>query len=213
MDSISRVFKSGPSVGISGAARRRNPWLVCWVCLFAGLCGAAVQAQTEAREDSYFKVHEARSLLVDGVYRVSAQVDYQLGDQALEALLHGVPLVLELQIQVLQQREWLWSETVAQLRQRYQLRYHALSQRYLVLSFNTGVQQSFNRLGEALHAIGTLYDLPLIDARLLATGGHYQVRLRADLDIEELPTPIRLWAYLSSGWGVNSEWYTWPLEP
>jgi hypothetical protein len=164
-------------------------------------------------EDSAFEVREARSLLVNGVYRISAQVEYRLGDQALEALQHGVPLVLEIRIQVYRQREWLWSEQVAELRQRYQLRYHALSQRYLVLSFNTGVQQSFQHLDDALHTIGTLYDLPLLDARLLAPGGEYQLRLRADLDIEELPTPIRLWAYLSSGWGVKSDWYSWPLEP
>ena len=181
------------------------------LCLLLWLCAAPGQAQ--AVEDSAFEVREARSLLVNGVYRISAQVEYRLGDQALEALQHGVPLVLEIRIQVYRQREWLWSEQVAELRQRYQLRYHALSQRYLVLSFNTGVQQSFQHLDDALHTIGTLYDLPLLDARLLAPGGEYQLRLRADLDIEELPTPIRLWAYLSSGWGVKSDWYSWPLEP
>lgn len=191
-------------------AGRHCGWLLC---LLACLWGASLPARSEVPADSNFQVREARSLLVDGVYRVSAQVDYELGEQALEALMHGVPLVLELKLQVLQEREWLWSAVVAELLQRYQLRYHALSRRYLVLSFNTGVQQSFTNLDDALHAIGTIYDLPLLDARLLEPDGRYEIRLRADLDIEELPTPIRLWAYLSSGWGVNSEWYTWPLEP
>lgn len=193
---------------LAGHGRSRQGLVLC---LLLWLCAAPGQAQ--AVEDSAFEVREARSLLVNGVYRISAQVEYRLGDQALEALQHGVPLVLEIRIQVYRQREWLWSEQVAELRQRYQLRYHALSQRYLVLSFNTGVQQSFQHLDDALHTIGTLYDLPLLDARLLAPGGEYQLRLRADLDIEELPTPIRLWAYLSSGWGVKSDWYSWPLEP
>lgn len=207
MVSITLAYKNRDRP-LAGHGRSRQGLVLC---LLLWLCAAPGQAQ--AVEDSAFEVREARSLLVNGVYRISAQVEYRLGDQALEALQHGVPLVLEIRIQVYRQREWLWSEQVAELRQRYQLRYHALSQRYLVLSFNTGVQQSFQHLDDALHTIGTLYDLPLLDARLLAPGGEYQLRLRADLDIEELPTPIRLWAYLSSGWGVKSDWYSWPLEP
>lgn len=160
-----------------------------------------------------FQVRDARSLLADGVYRVSAQVDYQLGTQALDALSHGVPLVLELSIQVRQQREWMWNHVVAELRQRHQLRYHALSRRYVVNNFHTGVQRSYYKLADALHSIGSLYDLPLLDERLLTSGRAHQVRMRADLDIEALPTPIRLWAYVSPEWERQSEWYTWPLEP
>lgn len=210
MASITRASTNGIStVALPHGGHGR--WAGLLLCLL--LCLAATTVRADTVRDSSFEVREARSLLVDGVYRVSAQVDYRLGDQALEALRHGVPLVLEIRIQVYRQREWLWNEQVAQLRQRYQLRYHALSQRYLVLSFNTGVQQSFQRLDDALHSVGMLYDLPLLDARLLAEDGRYELRLRADLDIEELPTPIRLWAYLSSGWAVTSDWYTWPLEP
>lgn len=207
MVSITLVSKNRVRTGHG----RQHRWRELVLCLLLWPLSAVASAETA--EDSSFQVREARSLLVNGVYRISAQVQYRLGDQALEALQHGVPLVLEIRIQVYRQREWLWNEQVAELRQRYQLRYHALSQRYLVQSFNTGVQQSFQHLNDALHAIGTLYDLPLLDARLLAPGGEYELRLRADLDIEELPTPIRLWAYLSSGWGVKSDWYTWPLEP
>lgn len=210
MASITRASTRGISL-IALPHGGHGRWAGLLLCLLLCLAAATVPADTV--RDSSFEVREARSLLVDGVYRVSAQVEYRLGDQALEALQHGVPLVLEIRIQVYRQREWLWNEQVAQLRQRYQLRYHALSQRYLVLSFNTGVQQSFQRLDDALHSIGMLYDLPLLDARLLAEDGRYELRLRADLDIEELPTPIRLWAYLSSGWAVTSDWYTWPLEP
>lgn len=208
MVSITLVYKNRIR---PGHGRQRRRWRGLVLCLL--FWPLAVSAAAPMAEDSSFHVREARSLLVNGVYRISAQVDYRLGDQALEALQHGVPLVLETRIQVYRQREWLWNEQVAELRQRYQLRYHALSQRYLVLSFNTAVQQSFHDLDDALQAIGNLYDLPLLDARLLTPGGEYELRLRADLDIEELPTPIRLWAYLSSGWGVKSDWYTWPLEP
>lgn len=185
-------------------------WLL-WLCLLS-LPAIAADSPRD-RETSSFSVRDARSLLVDGVYRVSAQVDYQLGSQAREALRHGVPLVLGLEIQVLQRRSWLWDKTVAELYQRYQLRYHALSRRYLVLNFHSGVQRSYYNLRDALRAVGTLYDLPVLDQRLLMQAIPHRVRLRADLEVEALPTPVRLWAYISSDWGVQSEWYSWSLQP
>ncbi len=158
-------------------------------------------------------IHDVRILLVDGVYRLGARVEFRLNDTVREALENGVPLVLELQIQVVRERELLWPEIIAELRQRFSLRYHALSQRYLVRNFNTGVLQSFRFLDDALRAIGNIYDLPLLDANLLKRDGDYRVRLRSQLDIESLPSPMRLWAYLDSDWRLNSGWYEWPLSP
>ncbi len=158
-------------------------------------------------------IHDVRILLVEGVYRLGARVEFRLNDTVREALENGVPLVLELQIQVVRERELLWPEIIAELRQRFSLRYHALSQRYLVRNFNTGVLQSFRFLDDALRAIGNIYDLPLLDANLLKKDGDYRVRLRSQLDIESLPTPMRLWAYLDSDWRLNSGWYEWPLSP
>jgi len=123
-----------------------------------------------------------------------------------------VPLILELQIEVLRDRHWLWGDVVAQLHQRFQLHYHTLSRRYLVDNFSSGVQFSFPKLDEALQYIGNLYDLPLIDANLLEPEEKYWVRMRANLDVESLPTPVRVWAYLGDEWSLESDWYQWPLQ-
>jgi len=37
--------------------------------------------------------------------------------------------------------------------------------------------------------------------------------MRADLDVESLPTPVRLWAYLGSAWSLKGDWYQWLLQP
>jgi len=158
-------------------------------------------------------IRDARTLLVEGVYRVGARIDFMLNDTLRDGLQNGVPLVLELRIEVIREREWLWSERVAQLRQRFRLEYHALSQLYLVQNQSTGVQFSFMALEEALEYVGNVYDLPLIDANLLQPDQNYEVWMRADLEIESLPTPVRLWAYLGSEWTLQSDWYKWPLQP
>jgi hypothetical protein len=72
---------------------------------------------------------------------------------------------------------------------------------------------SFSSMRDALEYIGNIYDLPLIDAQLLEAGQTYFVDMRADIDVEALPTPVRLWAYLGSEWSLKSKWFRWPLQP
>lgn len=181
---------------------------VLWISLLVGLCllsGNAWSRETLIREE--------RTLLVDGVYRLGARVEFDFNETLPDALHHGVPLIIELRIEVVRKRKWLWSELVAELRQRFKLEYHVLSRRYLVYNYASGVQQSFRSMDGALRYIGEVYDLPLIDAQLLDTSQQYQVRMRADIDVEALPTPVRLWAYLGSEWSLKSKWFVWPLQP
>ncbi len=159
------------------------------------------------------RITDARTLLADGVYRVGARVEFDFNETLHDALHNGVPLLLELRIEVLRERAWLWPDVVAELRQRFQLQYHGLSRRYRVQNYSTDVQRNFRTMDEALEYIGNVYDLPLIDANLLKPTQTYRVRMRADLDVEALPTPVRLWAYLGSEWSLKSSWYQWPLKP
>ena len=72
-----------------------------------------------------------------------------------------------------------------------------------------------------LHSKGPLVDfrlaaMALEDVAVLAFGDmkdgrRYAVRLRGRLDIEALPTPVRLLAYVSSAWDMDSDWYKWRL--
>ncbi len=159
------------------------------------------------------QIRDTRTLLIDGVYRVGARVDITLNETLQEALHNGVPLVLDLRVEVIREREWLFHERVAELVQKFELEYHALTKSYLVKVSSTGAQQSFRSLGSALAFIGNVYDLPLIDENLLRAGRKYWVRMRADLDVEALPTPIRVWAYLGSEWSLQGDWHRWPLLP
>ncbi len=188
---------------------RKSRRRVFWPLLLVGLC--MLSSNAWSRETS---ISDVRTLLVDGVYRLGARVDIDFNETLPEALHNGVPLLIELRIEVLRKREWfwLWPELVADLRQRFKLEYHVLSRRYLVYNYASGVQQSFRSMEGALDYIGNVYDLPLIDEKLLDPTQHYLVRIRAGIDVEALPTPVRLWAYLGSEWSLKSRWFEWPLK-
>ncbi|MDH5469057.1 MAG: DUF4390 domain-containing protein [Gammaproteobacteria bacterium] len=141
---------------------------------------------------------------------LDAQYDIRLSSGAQEALENGVPLVFELRAQIVKTHKWFWDVVEFERTQRRQLQYHALSRSYLVKDIASGSQGVYSQLDDALFAVGLIDALHLTDATL-DSKRQYVVRLRGSHDIESLPTPVRLLAYVSSEWDMNSQWYTWPL--
>jgi len=160
-----------------------------------------------------FQVQGGEVVLSDGVYLLNARIDFRLSDEASDALDNGVPLTFVLQIEVERDRGWWFSDSVASLSQRYRVRYHALSKRYVVSNLNSGDTRSFTSHQAALDALGSVERLPLIDRRLLQSGADYEVWLRARLDIDELPAPLKTVAYMSPQWRLVSEWHVWRFQP
>jgi hypothetical protein len=194
-----------------------------WMCVLivAACVGSGAGAQTLVQsppptavfaDPGHFEVREARTELRAGVYLLSAEIDYRLSTEARDALHAGVPLVIRLDVQITHPRRWWFDNDAADLRQSYQLDYHALSERYLVLNVNSGEQTSFGSLLAALESLGTVRRLPLIDAAVLEEERGYDVRLRAVLDEEQFPGPLRLLAFWRRDWSIASDWYRWPLE-
>lgn len=200
-----------------GIAAAPGPHATAWLLLVGWLwlwLPSAVAATDAGKTDSdgYFHVREATAHVREGVYLLDADIDFRFSDAALEAIHNGIPLVLEIQIKVERRRGWMWDDTVAALSLRYTLNYHALSDRYVVHTVNTGQRQSFTTLDDALYVLGKVRDFPMLDRRLLNAGSEYQASVRAALVVEQLPTPMRLWAYASDQWHLDSAWYSWPLH-
>ena len=169
-----------------------------------------VPLATHAGRDAFYIRHVEINNL-DGVFRLDADIQYVLSEPVTEALLNGVKLVFELEIQVLRVRAWMPDKEVANLNQRFRLIYHALSQQYLVDNINTGVQETFPDLSSALRYLGEIVNLPIIDASLLETKRNYVSKIRARLAVDELPLPLRLRSYVSPAWwlaDLATDWYT-----
>jgi hypothetical protein len=189
------------------AARSRLRETLSWISALA-LASATGLASADSPQ---FRVIHARTVLVDQVYRLEAKLGYRFSAEALDALKNGVPLFLVLDIEVYQPRRYLWENVLADLKQRYQIQYHALSDKYLLRNLNSGSQATFTGLDDALAWLGGIGEIPIIDAHLLSPGERYMVRVRSRLDIDKLPVPLRLEAYISSEWWLTSGWYSWDL--
>ena len=169
-------------------------------------------AQEDVVREGYFEVRSAGTTLVEGVHRLDARLQLILSSEALEALESGVPLRIELQSQLVRQKRFVPDSTDAELVVDFELEYRPLSQRYVVRSLNSGEQETFATLYAALNHLGRVDQLPLVDDNLLTPGKPYRVRLRALLQTQQYPAPLRLLFFWRSQWQLKSEWYEWSLE-
>ena len=185
---------------------------VKWLALMTLIIGILPSAGMAADEEPEFVVRSAGTVLVDKVYRLNANIHYRFSDEALDALDNGVPLVVELDIEIEKKRDYVWNETVASLHQRYQLSYEALTQRYIVTNLNSGADNYYGGRTAAIAALGNVDKLPILDAGLLNPNEQYIVSLQTNLALDALPVPMRVVGYFSSNWRIASEWVSWPLH-
>ncbi len=160
-----------------------------------------------------FEVAEVETRLVNGTYVLDAQIDYDFSERALEALDNGVPLTVEVHIQVRPEDDWIWDNSLIDQRLRYRIRYKPLSDRYLVSQLPGESGRTYVTRDAAVSALGEIKNLQLLDQTRLNPDESYEVQMRASLDIEELPLPLRPMAYLYPSWKQSSAWTKWPLKP
>ena len=182
------------------------------IALLAVLALGNGLAQDDIEREGYFEVRSASTEIVDGVHTLDSRLQLVLSSEALRALESGVTLTIELQLQVIRQRSLLPDDVEAELAVRYELEYLPVSQRYIIRNLNIGDQDSFATLYSALNNLGRVQGLPVIDDALLEPGDDYRIRLRAMLQTQQYPAPLRLLFFWRSEWQLQSEWYEWLLE-
>ncbi len=175
------------------------------------LVGTGLAQDTVDRE-GYFEVRSASTQVVNGVHTLDARLQLVLSSEALAALESGVTLKIEMQMQVIRVKRFLVDAVEAELTKEYELEFRPLSQRYIVKNVNSGDQDSFATLYSALNSLGRVQGMPVIDDALLQPDRTYRLRLRAMLNTQQYPAPLRLIFFWRGQWQLQSEWYEWLLE-
>jgi len=181
--------------------------------LLLGVCALLISGELQARDKSgAFIVTDVDVELGEAGWLLNAWINIKLSKGARKALENGIPLVFEFQVQALEKHPWLWDRVIAEQRKTREVQYHPLSRTYVVRNLDTAEQRDFRRLDEAMKFVGVLLNVDVLDYAAVASNRDYSVRLRGSLDIESLPTPIRLQAYVYSKWDMKNAWRQWSLE-
>ena len=196
------------NAGLSNS-RPMDRWLAC------AALAALLSAQPLLAEglEGRFGVRSAALDLKDGVYHLNARLELPAGDAVRRGLAEGVPLTVELHLDIERVRQLLPNSRVAELTQRYHLQYNAVSAHYILRNDNSGQQESIATVEAALEQLSDIRGLPALDKALIATGRRYEANVRAKVDYGSVPFSLRLVMFWVNEWHRESDWYTWTLQP
>jgi len=164
------------------------------------------------------KIRDTEKLLNGGFKKLdlllSMKSEIVMSDEQAQMLLNGIPLTFVYDIRIAEKGFWnFWGGNHYSKEIRYLLFYHGLSKQFVVRDLETKNQHSYPTLSLALLSISTPSNIEfaLHDPEGLKLED-YQGQAKLWLDIEALPTPLRIPAYLSSNWRLNSSWFKWELK-
>jgi hypothetical protein len=146
--------------------------------------------------------------------RVSARVSFPLNEAIEKAVHHGVPLVLLTEVELQRERPWIWDQELGRIERRSELRYHALSGRYLLQSDGQERIENFRDLEAAFRRHGELSGVPLaLPAPYHGTSGPLRVAVRGRIEAQDLPLLMRLLPISAAAWHYDTGWQYFPAGP
>lgn len=175
--------------------------------LFTSLLSLLLLAACVPADEGYgFRINQVR--LTPGYQVLVAEYEQSLvlSREAIEALEHGVPLTLRVEMEL---RDAHTLTLLSDSFLRYEIRYMPLLQQYRLGSPDGGTPRTFPRLR---HVLAALSELKLDLKTSPLAPGEYEFRARTRLENARLPAPMRLPTRFSAQWQHDSEWSTWPFE-
>jgi hypothetical protein len=186
-------------------------WIAALLALSVGT--ATLRADPATEEGGHFEVRSAFLEPAEHVYQLNATLDLAMSRSFQQALQDGVSVLVELDLSIDRKRSLLPDKQIAAISQRWRIRYHALSERYLVNNLNSGQQGSYSTLAAALQALAQVRGLPAVDEALIDRGEHYEASVRVVEAIEGgMPTALKVMMFWVD-WKRATDWYTWSVLP
>src|SRR5882672_8875052 len=176
---------------------RRGALLIAVALLAEIPC--ATPARAEGLEGR-FEVRSADLELKDGVYHLNARIDLPVSDAVRRGLVEGVPLAVELDLDIERVRQLLPNSRVAELTQHYHLQYNAVSARYILRNDNSGQQESLSSVDSAVEQLSEVRGLPALDQALISADRRYEASVRAKVDFGSVPFRVRLVMFWVKDW-------------
>ena len=192
--------------------RPATPFLRLVVGLVPLSLSIADRASWAAPDDAGFVVEQAALRAMDGRYVADARIRFAFSEDNLEAMRNGVALTVIVDIEVLRERGQWWDEVLATREIRYRIETNVLTGRYRIRNLDDHGARNYHSFEEMVDALGRLRSIPVVARDRLPAGARCLARIRARLDIEALPSPLRPLAYFSPQWRLNSGWFEWRIE-
>lgn len=161
-----------------------------------------------------FAVKSVKIQIVSNQLVLNSNLDLSINQEIENALNKGITLTLVIECTLYRKRPLVWNKRIQHWRFHMNMRYHALSGRYIVGGDTQQSSQSFLSAEAALKFMGDSKVLHLGLSKIKSTklDDKYMLAFRVRLDIESLPAPLRPIAYTSTEWRLSTPWTQWTLQ-
>ena len=165
------------------------------------LCAAPLSAPADER------IAYAEIVASEEGYVVNADIDLDLNQRLVDAVLHGVSLYFTAEF-VIEQSRWYWFDVeVADRTRNFRLSYHAITRNYRLSVGN--FHQSFDTLDAAVRTMTRIRNWQIVPVAALQPGESYNAALRFHFDTSLLPKPFQVTAIGSRDWTLDTDWMRW----
>ena len=182
-----------------------------WKKTALAVCVSMLLVVSAAAKNNAFEVNYLNVTQLEDELRIDAEINYALNNDVKDALVNGITLLFQVEVQVKSLRKWSWDKKISEITQTYMLKYHALSKQYVWENLDTGANKSFPDLDSALVHQGNISAMYVAEMGNLAAQDQHIVQIRSRLLTSKLPLPLRVRSYVSPKWRLTSGWYVWPL--
>lgn len=180
--------------------------LLCWLQAWTPAVAANASAAESGSRPTLTLERSDSSLLL------SVQLKFELPVVVEDALYKGIPIYFVAQSELLRER-WYWtSKTIATAQRRMRLAYHPLTRRWRLTigaaDMNETTQgltlgQSFESLDDAMAVVRRISRWKIAEVQDLPSGNKYLVDFSFELDTSQLPRPLQIGTLGQSDWMIE----------
>ena len=159
-----------------------------------------------------FEVRHAQTSVVDGMYVLTAEINYSLHPEAELILQKGLAIKFIVQAELLQKRSYWRDKKIAYAQQVFYLQKNSITQKYVLSSPSLKIQKTFSDARDAIRNLCDYTKISLIKSQLISEPKKIQARARLVIDVRHFSGTVNYFAKYWDDWRIVSEWYEWPLK-
>ncbi len=204
---ITRYSKNCLRLDVLVESLRKRAAQLCtyWVIVCAGLLS------TPAIADTPVELHGLKFERQDSGLFMSTDLQFDLPTALDDALLKGITLYFVTEVEMTQERWYVYNQRVARAERHIRLFYQPLTRRWRVnispQPFTTGLGvslgQSYDTAEEAMGAVKHIVQWRIANASDYNSEYKQTVSISFRLDLKQLPKPLQIGAVGQSDWNVG----------
>lgn len=126
-----------------------------------------------------------------------------------EAILNGIPTTFTIYIKLYRARTLWLDASIADIELEHNIKYDSLKNEFRVTrSEDNHSEFVFKEFDAAKRAMAEIKNIKIVPLRELNKNGHYQLRVKAELEKVRLPLYLHYVLFFVSLWDFETDWYT-----